>query len=232
MPRVARIRVPIYQETGKHTLYRIEVTTDDGRTRKVERATETLLRFHGTPCRAAPHPKLEQFDFPHKSILNTNAEFTKEREGDRGSRGRGVDARFALLLSLGPNYAPFVETFLKADERALDDSGHSRPATPTPVAQRPAVVFDDDEDDDDSTIAIQQPSFVLEKPRSLTHWALCFYLPVALVTYAHCCVLTLLGASTEDWSKGQAWLAVLSAPLVLCVAFALLAPAVDDAEEP
>ena len=28
MPRVARIRVPIYQETGKHTLYRIEVTTD------------------------------------------------------------------------------------------------------------------------------------------------------------------------------------------------------------
>ena len=227
MPRVARIRVPIYQETGKHTLYRIEVTTDDGRTRKVERRYRDVLRFHGTLCRAAPHPKLEQFDFPHKSILNTNAEFTKER------RRSGFEAYFALLLSLGPNYAPFVETFLKPDERALDDSGHStgRPATPTPVAQ-PAVVFDDDEDDDDSTIAIQQPSLVLERPRSLTHWALCFYLPVALVTYAHCCVLTLLGAlHTEDWSKGQAWLAVLSAPLVLCVALALLAPAVDDSEE-
>ena len=226
MPRVARIRVPIYQETGKHTLYRIEVTTDDGRTRKVERRYRDVLRFHGTLCRAAPHPKLEQFDFPHKSILNTNAEFTKER------RRSGFEAYFALLLSLGPNYAPFVETFLKPDERALDDSGHStgRPATPTPVAQ-PAVVFDDDEDDD-STIAIQQPPLVLEKPRSLTHWALCFYLPVALVTYAHCCVLTLLGAlHTEDWSKGQAWLAVLSAPLVLCVALALLAPAVDDSEE-
>ena len=146
---------------------------------------------------------------------------------------RRFEAYFALLLSLGPNYAPFVETFLKPDERALDDSGHStgRPPTPTPVAQ-PAVVFDDDEDDDDSTIAIQQPPLVLEKPRSLTHWALCFYLPVALVTYAHCCVLTLLGAlHTEDWSKGQAWLAVLSAPLVLCVALALLAPAVDDSEE-
>jgi hypothetical protein len=227
MPRVARIRVPIYQETGKHTLYRIEVTTDDGRTRKVERRYRDVLRFHGTLCRAAPHPKLEQFDFPHKSILNTNAEFTKER------RRSGFEAYFALLLSLGPNYAPFVETFLKPDERALDDSGHStgRPPTPTPVAQ-PAVVFDDDEDDDDSTIAIQQPPLVLEKPRSLTHWALCFYLPVSLVTYAHCCVLTLLGAlHTEDWSKGQAWLAVLSAPLVLCVALALLAPAVDDSEE-
>ena len=79
MPRVARIRVPVYQETGKHTLYRIEVTTDDGRTRRVERRYRDVLRFHGTLCRAAPHPKLEQFDFPHKSILNTNAEFTKER---------------------------------------------------------------------------------------------------------------------------------------------------------
>ena len=137
MPRVARIRVPIYQETGKHTLYRIEVTTDDGRTRKVERRYRDVLRFHGTLCRAAPHPKLEQFDFPHKSILNTNAEFTKER------RRSGFEAYFALLLSLGPNYAPFVETFLKADERSLDDSGHSRPPTPTPVAQ-PALVFDDD----------------------------------------------------------------------------------------
>jgi len=225
MPRVARIRVPIYQETGKHTLYRIEVTTDDGRTRKVERRYRDVLRFHGTLCRAAPHPKLEQFDFPHKSILNTNAEFTKER------RRSGFEAYFALLLSLGPNYAPFVETFLKADERTLDDSGHSRPPTPTPVAQ-PAVVFDEDEDDDESTIAIQQPSLVLERPRSLTHWALCFYLPVSLATYAHCCVLTLLGAlSTQDWSKGQAWLAVLSAPLVLCVALALLAPAVDDSDE-
>ena len=225
MPRVARIRVPIYQETGKHTLYRIEVTTDDGRTRKVERRYRDVLRFHGTLCRAAPHPKLEQFDFPHKSILNTNAEFTKER------RRSGFEAYFALLLSLGPNYAPFVETFLKADERTLDDSGHSRPPTPTPVAQAP-VVFDDDEDDDESTIAIQQPSLVLERPRSLTHWALCFYLPVSLATYAHCCVLTLLGAlHTEDWSKGQAWLAVLSAPLVLCVALALLAPAVDDSDE-
>ena len=88
MPRVARIRVPIYQETGKHTLYRIEVTTDDGRTRKVERRYRDVLRFHGTLCRAAPHPKLEQFDFPHKSILNTNAELTKERR--RGSsRGSG-----------------------------------------------------------------------------------------------------------------------------------------------
>jgi hypothetical protein len=226
MPRVARIRVPVYQETGKHTLYRIEVTTDDGRTRKVERRYRDVLRFHGTLCRAAPHPKLEQFDFPHKSILNTNAEFTKER------RRSGFEAYFALLLSLGPNYAPFVETFLKADERSLDDSGHSigRPPTPTPVQQ--PVVFDEDEDDDESTIAIQQPSLVLERPRSLTHWALCFYLPVSLATYAHCCVLTLLGAlSTQDWSKGQAWLAVLSAPLVLCVALALLAPAVDDSEE-
>ena len=226
MPRVARIRVPIYQETGKHTLYRIEVTTDDGRTRKVERRYRDVLRFHGTLCRAAPHPKLESFDFPHKSILNTNAEFTKER------RRSGFEAYFALLLSLGPNYAPFVETFLKADERSLDDSGYSRPPTPTPVAAQPAVVFDDDEDDDESTIAIQQPSLVLERPRSLTHWALCFYLPVSVATYAHCCVLTLLGAlSTQDWSKGQAWLAVLSAPLVLCVALALLAPAVDDSEE-
>ena len=58
---------------------------------------------------------------------------------------------------------------------------------------KPAVVFDDDEDDDDSTIAIQQPSLVLER-RSLTHWALCFYLPVALVTYAHC-------ASSLCWER-------------------------------
>ena len=141
MPRVARIRVPIYQETGKHTLYRIEVTTDDGRTRKVERRYRDVLRFHGTLCRAAPHPKLEQFDFPHKSILNTNAEFTKER------RRSGFEAYFALLLSLGPNYAPFVETFLKADERSFDDSGHSRPPTPPPVA--PAVVFEAAEDKSD-----------------------------------------------------------------------------------
>ena len=166
-----------------------------------------------------PHTKLEQFDFPHKSILNTNAEFTKER------RRSGFEAYFALLLSLGPNYAPFVETFLKADERALDDSGHSRPATPTPVAQRPAVVFDDDEDDDDSTIAIQQPSLVLERPRSLTHWALCFYLPVSLVTYAHCCVLTLLGAFTAGKRAGPARRPIGAARV--CVALALVA-AVDD----
>ena len=96
MPRVARIRVPIYQETGKHTLYRIEVTTDDGRTRKVERRYRDVLRFHGTLCRAAPHPKLEQFDFPHKSILNTNAEFTKERRrsgSTAASRGAAAPSR-------------------------------------------------------------------------------------------------------------------------------------------
>ena len=96
MPRVARIRVPIYQETGKHTLYRIEVTTDDGRTRRVERRYRDVLRFHGTLCRAAPHPKLDQFDFPHKSILNTNAEFTKERRRSgsiAASRGAAAPSR-------------------------------------------------------------------------------------------------------------------------------------------
>jgi hypothetical protein len=39
----------------------------------------------------------------------------------------------------------------------------------------------------------------------------------------------MLGAlSVDDWARGQAWLAVLSAPLILCVALALLAPVVDQ----
>lgn len=223
MPRVARIRVPAFAEAGKHTQYRIEVTTDDGRTRRVERRYRDVLRFHGTLCRAAPHAKLDSFDFPNKSILNTNAEFTKER------RRSGFEAYFALLLSLGPNYAPFIETFLKQDD--LDSSGYA--STPPPAAQQQRMFsetsspsLDDDDDDEDD---LPGPALVLEKPRSLAHWALCFYLPVAVVAYAHCCVLKMLGAlSVDDWARGQAWLAVLSAPLILCVALALLAPVVDQ----
>ena len=224
MPRVARIRVPIYQETGKHTLYRIEVTTDDGRTRKVERRYRDVLRFHGTLCRAAPHPKLEQFDFPHKSILNTNAEFTKER------RRSGFEAYFALLLSLGPNYAPFVETFLKADERTWTTRATLRGRR----RRRPWHNRQSSSTTTRTTMIVPSPSSSLR-----SYWSgrgLDALGAVLLPTGGSGDLCALLRPHVVRSSphrgpvKGQAWLAVLSAPLVLCVALALLAPAVDDSD--
>ena len=54
-------------------------------------------------------------------------------------------------------------------------------------------------------------------------------MPTALLAYAYAQLLTGLGAVTvDDWTRGPAWLAVSSAPLVLTVTLALFAPLCDD----
>ena len=56
-----------------------------------------------------------------------------------------------------------------------------------------------------------------------------FYLPTAVLAFAYAQLLTCLGAvALDDWTRGPAWLAVSTAPLVLTVALALLAPLCDD----
>lgn len=50
-------------------------------------------------------------------MFNTNAEFTKER------RRSGFEEYFELLLALGPEYAPFIATFLKGDSSAHENDG-------------------------------------------------------------------------------------------------------------
>ena len=61
------------------TLYPVEVMQENGKVRKVSKRYSDILQFHKEVTRGAPHPALEEFNFPHKSVFNTTAEFTKER---------------------------------------------------------------------------------------------------------------------------------------------------------
>ena len=114
MPQIVRIRVPTYEDmdvgAGPITLYPVEVTYDTGKSRKVSKRYSDVLNFHTTLLKAAPHVALETFNFPHKSLFSTSAEFTKER------RRSGFEEYFELLLRLGTAYAPFVATFLRHGE--------------------------------------------------------------------------------------------------------------------
>mmetsp|Transcript_27552 Transcript_27552/g.82721 ORF Transcript_27552/g.82721 Transcript_27552/m.82721 type:complete len:221 (-) Transcript_27552:21-683(-) len=214
MPLIVRIRVPTYEDVPGAktvTLYPIEVTYDTGKTRRVCKRYRDVLNFHATLLKAAPHAQLEAFNFPHKSLFNTTAEFTKER------RRSGFEAYFELLLRLGAPYAPFVVAFLRHGEgadSAFEETGEPRAS--------PALL-------DALEVADAPPSLVLERPRSAFHWVLCFYAPAALASFGYASLLTALGCvGPEDWARGPAWLAVATAPLVLCVALALFAPLVDD----
>ncbi|KAJ8611951.1 hypothetical protein CTAYLR_004390 [Chrysophaeum taylorii] len=219
MAVVARVRVPRYVDveygSGHLTLYPIEAMYENGKLRKVTKRYSDVLGFHQTVLKAAPHAALEGFNFPHKSVFNTNAEFTKER------RRSGFEEYFELLLRLGPEYAPFLATFLKEDnapdefeelgELSQDDAGskHARDAS-----QR-----------DDF--------FKLARPTNALQWLVEFYLPVALVSWAYSQILTLLGClRPTDWGSGAAWLAIATSPLVLTIALALLAPVCDSDLEP
>lgn len=238
---------------GPVTLYPVEVTFDTGRSRKVSKRYSDVLNFHTTLLKAAPHVALETFNFPHKSIFSTSAEFTKERRRsgfeECRRRPRPFFARpprkkkryFELLLRLGSAYAPFVATFLRhgelkdeapsfeelgsAGEAAAGDLAAVAAAAGTPTAKRLHSLMLDALDGD----AESAPALALERPKSAFHWFVGFYLPAYLLAFAYAHLLTALGAITaRDWDRGPVWLAVATAPLVLCVSLALLAPVCDD----
>jgi len=120
MATITRVRVPkyvdVYVDGTPVTLYPIEVMVESGAVRRVSKRYSDVLTFHKDVLTGAPHPALEAFNFPHKSIFHTTAEFTKER------RRSGFEEYFELLLRLGPAYAPFIATFLKDDDDDLDSS--------------------------------------------------------------------------------------------------------------
>ena len=222
---------------GPVTLYPVEVTFDTGRSRTVSKRYSDVLNFHTTLLKAAPHVALETFNFPHKSIFSTSAEFTKER------RRSGFEEYFELLLRLGSAYAPFVATFLRHgelpdeappfDELGTSDGGASgaerararADGAASPTDKRLHSLMLDALDDGGGAV----PALKLERPKTAFHWFVGFYLPAYLLSFAYAHLLTALGAITaRDWDRGPVWLAVATAPLVLCVSLALLAPVCDD----
>ena len=227
MPQIVRIRVPTYEDmdvgAGPITLYPVEVTYDTGKSRKVSKRYSDVLNFHTTLLKAAPHVALETFNFPHKSLFSTSAEFTKER------RRSGFEEYFELLLRLGAAYAPFVATFLRHGEfqdevPSFEELGASAGGNPPTAKRLNSLLLDG--------LGARPPSppaLKLERPKTAFHWFVGFYLPTAVLAFAYAQLLTFLGAvALDDWTRGPAWLAVSTAPLVLTVALALLAPLCDD----
>ncbi|KAJ1456086.1 hypothetical protein M885DRAFT_518557 [Pelagophyceae sp. CCMP2097] len=224
---ITRVRVPVYLDIDVNrsgvpiTLYPFEVLYASGKVHKVSKRYSDVLNFHNTLLKAAPHHAIELFNFPHKSWMSTTAEFTKER------RRSGFEEYFEMLLRLGDVYAPFVFTFLQhgefKSESAFDELGvESPPPAPedlaSPMISSPAR----------AAPAQRMGGLVLARPRDAGEWVCKFYAPVAGVAFAYAWLLTLLGVvRPSDWRGGGAWLAILTAPLVLCVATALASPASD-----
>jgi len=236
--KITRVRVPKYVDVDVGgqilTLYPIEVMYEDGNMRKLSKRYSDVLRFHKEVLKGASHPALEGFNFPHKSMFNTSAEFTKER------RRSGFEEYFELLLRLGPAYAPFIATFLK-DEESFDELGDLRGDHHMDTGAKEQMTSSKDSsiDKEEMRQATKYPEnfsandvLALARPHSAGHWLAFFYFPVFFSVYAYAQLLTALGAiKPSDWSSGAAWLALLSSPLLLTVAFALLAPICDGDPE-
>jgi len=217
---VTRVRVPTYVDYNGVTLYPIEVMTEDGKIHKVAKRYSDVLAFHQTVLKAAPHSSLDGFNFPHKSMFNTSAEFTKER------RRSGFEEYFELLLRLGSEYAPFLATFLKdtKNQDDFDELGEREPSDDSPAAQHTEI--------EEVRLARRRPrtsrpqqAFALARPATAFQWLAEFYLPVTVLTWTYTQLLTLLGClRPTDWSSGAVWLAIATSPLVLTIFFAFAAP--------
>ena len=71
-------------------------------------------------------------------------------------------------------------------------------------------------------------SVQLARPASALQWLTHLYFPVFGIAWLYARLLTLVHAiRPTDWTNGAAWLAIATTPLVLTVAFALLAPLCD-----